>query len=114
MTADSPAPTQTEWDAFVAAHPRAHVLQQWAWGDLKAAFGWQTERIALRDDSSQVIAVAQLLFRRLPFRLGTMAYLAMGPLMSDKLQDTSGDLESDLEKAIDQSGHKHHAAFLKW
>lgn len=114
MTGDSSAPTQTEWDAFVAEHPRAHVLQQWAWGDLKAAFGWQVERIALRGDSGQIVAAAQLLFRHLPFRLGTMAYLAMGPLMSDKLQDTNGDLESDLEKAIDQSAHRHHAAFLKW
>src|SRR5436190_4082181 len=101
MTADSPAPAQTEWDAFVAAHPHAHVLQQWAWGDLKAAFGWQTERVALRDDSGQIMAAAELLFRRLPFRLGTMAYLAMGPLMSQQSSVVSRQLEADLWKAID-------------
>src|SRR5690348_8059615 len=114
MTGDSPALTQTEWDAFVAAHPRAHVLQQWAWGDLKAAFGWQTERIEIRDDSGQIAAAAQLLFRRLPFRLGTMAYLAMGLLVSNKSQVTSRKTEAELWKAIDASGRKHKAAFLKW
>src|SRR4051812_28850383 len=114
MTVDQHLPTPAEWDAFVGAHPRAHVLQQWAWGDLKAAFGWQADRIALRSDDGHIGAAAQLLFRRLPFHLGTMAYLAMGPLISDKWQATSGNLESDLEKAIDQSVHKHRAAFLKW
>lgn len=114
MTVDQRPPTPNEWDAFIGAHPRAHVLQQWAWGDLKAAFGWQAERIAVRSDDGQIGAAAQILFRRLPFRLGTMAYLAMGPLVSDKLQDTSSKIEDELWKAIEQSSKKHHAAFLKW
>jgi len=32
-------PDPAVWDAFVAAHPRAHLLQLSAWGALKAAFG---------------------------------------------------------------------------
>ncbi len=108
------ATTPAEWDAFIANHPRAHVLQQWAWGDLKTAFGWQVERLVVRGNEGQIVAAAQLLFRRLPFRLGTMAYLAMGPLVSDKLQVASGKLEAELWKAIDAASRKHHAAFLKW
>jgi peptidoglycan pentaglycine glycine transferase (the first glycine) len=99
-----------QWDAFIAAHPRAHVLQQSAWGELKAAYGWQAERIAITDAQNQIVAAAQLLFRRLPFRLGTMAYLAMGPLVNANNQQ----IETDLWKAIDASSRKHHAAFLKW
>lgn len=106
--------TPTQWEAFIAAHPRAHVLQQWAWGELKAAYGWQVERIAITDSQNQIVAAAQLLFRRLPFRLGTMAYLAMGPLVSDKVQVSSDKLEALLWKAIDEAAKRHHAAFLKW
>jgi hypothetical protein len=70
-------PDARAWDAFVRAQPRAHVLQLSAWGKLKTAFGWKAE-IAAVCDNDRVIAGAQLLFRRLPFRLGTMAYLPMG------------------------------------
>ncbi len=114
MTVDQRPPTPAEWDAFIGAHPRAHVLQQWAWGDLKAAFGWQAERVAVRSDDGQIGAAAQVLFRRLPFRLGTMAYLAMGPLISQQLSVNIQQIEDKLWKAIDQSSGNHHAAFLKW
>src|SRR6185369_15864516 len=92
LSTTSPA----QWDSFIGSHPRAHVLQQWAWGDLKTAFGWQAERIVVRDYAGQIGSVAQLLFRRLPFRLGTMAYLAMGPLVSYWSSDASYSLESKL------------------
>ena len=76
LTAVSP----DQWDTFLNSQPRAHILQQAAWGDLKSAYGWSVERVALTDDSqSQIICGAQLLFRPLPFHLGTMAYLPMGP-----------------------------------
>ncbi len=119
MTVDLVTPTPAEWDAFIAAHSHAHVLQQWAWGDLKAAFGWQAERVAVRGDDVQVAAVAQVLFRRLPFHLGTMAYVAMGPLVSEgnglsPANQSLHQIETDLWKAIDQASRKHQAAFLKW
>jgi peptidoglycan pentaglycine glycine transferase (the first glycine) len=100
-------PTPTDWDAFVASHPRAHVLQQSAWGELKRQYGWQVERVALTDGSA-IVAGAQLLFRRLPFRLGTMAYLGMGPYITDDAQWLP------LWNAIDQRAKHSGAAFLKW
>lgn len=107
--------TPQQWDAFVAAHPRAHVLQQSAWGELKAAFGWDSDRVVLTDDSNQIVAGAQLLYRRLPFRLGSMAYLVMGPLSidSDDSVGTSAP-EQHLWSAIDATARHHRAAFLKW
>jgi lipid II:glycine glycyltransferase (peptidoglycan interpeptide bridge formation enzyme) len=74
-------PSHAEWDAFVVAQPRGHVLQLTDWGALKGAFGWGHERLALRE-GEQIVAGVQLLFRPLPLRLGTMAYLAMGPYAS--------------------------------
>jgi len=105
LTTITPPPQQ--WDAFVAAQPRAHFLQQSAWGELKRAYGWDAERIALIEND-QIIAGAHLLYRRLPFRIGTMAYLAMGPYafpQSDAAQ---------LWQAIDAAARKQGAAFLKW
>jgi lipid II:glycine glycyltransferase (peptidoglycan interpeptide bridge formation enzyme) len=82
LTPITPPPDQ--WDAFLRAQTRAHVLQQSAWGALKSAFGWSSDRVALVDSAGQVVVGAQLLFKPLPFRLGTMAYLAMGPIYSSQ------------------------------
>ena len=37
--------TSAEWDRFLQDHPEAHLLQTSAWGDFKAEFGWQVERV---------------------------------------------------------------------
>lgn len=101
-------PTAQQWDEFVNRQPRAHFLQQWAWGDLKSAFGWRVQRVALADgDSGQVIAGAQLLLQKLPARLGTLAYLPMGPYV------TNDDQWSTLWGAIHKRAQQQKAAFLK-
>jgi lipid II:glycine glycyltransferase (peptidoglycan interpeptide bridge formation enzyme) len=96
------------WDAFVAQQPRAHLLQTSAWGELKRAFGWQAETVTLTAADGQIVAGALLLFRRLPFRLGTMAYLPMGPYLSNPSESAA------LWAAIDECARQHQAAFLKW
>ncbi len=109
-------PSPQQWDAFVAAHPRAHILQQSAWGDLKSAYGWSVDRVAIvensNDSSSPLLAGAQLLFRPLPFHLGTMAYLGMGPYISDSVG--AQHVVPSLWNAIDTCARKNGAAFLKW
>ncbi|MDZ4764182.1 MAG: peptidoglycan bridge formation glycyltransferase FemA/FemB family protein [Chloroflexota bacterium] len=106
-------PAPADWDAFVAAQttstsfPRAHILQLAAWGALKSAFGWTSETVALTD-SGQLIGGALLLFRRLPYRLGTMAYLPLGGYEGDPTNRT------DLWQAIHACARRHRAAFLKW
>jgi lipid II:glycine glycyltransferase (peptidoglycan interpeptide bridge formation enzyme) len=104
-------PTDTQWDIFVSAHPRAHALQLAHWGALKGAYGWQTARVALAE-GAQLVAGAQLLFRRLPFGLGSMAYLGMGPLLPPLQQDRK--LEGEVWYAIHALARKQRAAFLKW
>ncbi len=109
MTLRSVDPSIEAWDAFVSAHPRAHLLQLSAWGELKAAFGWQPVRVALTDSNQQIVAGVQLLLRRLPLRLGWLAYAPYGPLVdwSDAEQVRA------LLAAIDQTAKQHRAAFLK-
>lgn len=102
------SPTAREWDAFVTSQPRAHVLQQSAWGDLKRHFGWQVERVALVEGESRIVAGAQVLFRRLPV-MGTMAYVPMGPYV------TAEEHWKPLWEAIDRRIKRTRgASFLKW
>jgi lipid II:glycine glycyltransferase (peptidoglycan interpeptide bridge formation enzyme) len=104
FTPDTPA-----WDTFVTTHPRAHLLQLSAWGDLKAAFGWTPQRVAITDAGGQIVAGAQILFRRLPLRLGHFAYIPYGPLV-----DWANPAQvRALVDAIDQTARQHGAAFLK-
>ena len=112
-----PSVPPEQWDAFVKAQPRAHVLQQTAWGDLKSAYGWDVYRAGFIEYQNVVVAGAQLLFRRLPFRLGTMAYLCVGPIYSNPFPEKGAPLnyvEFALWSHIHSAAKKHGAAFLKW
>lgn len=68
--------SRSEWDTYLTRFPESHLLQTGAWGELKAAFGWQPIRIVHGD------CAAQLLFRRLPLGFH-VAYLPKGPLGQD-------------------------------
>lgn len=107
------------WDAFVAAQPHAHFLQLSNWAVLKNAYGWSSDHVII-EENGRITAGAQLLFRPLPFRLGTMAYLVMGPYAApppytmgrgDSSERGGGDA---LWNAIDSCAKQHGAAFLKW
>jgi lipid II:glycine glycyltransferase (peptidoglycan interpeptide bridge formation enzyme) len=101
--------TPDSWDSFVAAHPRAHLLQLSAWGELKSAFGWTPVRVALRESNQQIVAGVQLLFRRLPYRLGTIAYAPYGPLVD---WNNPAQVRALLAE-VDRVAKKHRAALLK-
>ena len=109
MIFTSITPDPATWDSFVTTHPRAHVLQLSAWGDLKAAFGWTRQRVAITDDNGNIVAGALMLFRRLPLRLGYLAYIPYGPLVD---WTSAAHVHAVLE-AIDQMARQQGAAFLK-
>src|SRR3990172_3800718 len=69
------------WDNFVAGSPHGHFLQSFGWGELKGAFGWAAERLALVKQG-QIVAGAQVLFRKTP--LGRLAYIPRGPVANLK------------------------------
>jgi len=64
----------TAWDSHLLSR-HGHLLQSWAWGDLKSRFGWSAVRV-----QTQAGDAAQILFRRLPLGL-TLAYVPKGPLV---------------------------------
>jgi lipid II:glycine glycyltransferase (peptidoglycan interpeptide bridge formation enzyme) len=68
--------TSQEWDHFLQGNPEAHLLQTSTWGDFKAEFGWQVERVRVGNTGAQV------LFRALPLGF-SFAYVPKGPVGPD-------------------------------
>jgi peptidoglycan pentaglycine glycine transferase (the first glycine) len=87
----------SDWDVFIHRFPETHLLQTSAWGELKAAFSWNVERVNNGE------AGVQILFRRLPLGL-TLAYIPKGPVGVDWQK---------LWPEVDALCRKRHAVFLK-
>lgn len=89
----------SKWNAFLAQHSSAHLLQSDEWGRLKSAFGWEVVHI-LEGDTG-----AQLLFRRLPLGF-SFAYLPKGPVTTT----APGPV---FWSSVDRACRSRHAVFLK-
>ncbi|MCS7220058.1 MAG: peptidoglycan bridge formation glycyltransferase FemA/FemB family protein [Anaerolineae bacterium] len=98
--------TDSTWDAFLAHRPDVHILQHRLWGELKARFGWRAERVAIARQG-QVLAGAQILFRRLPWGQ-TLAYIPKGPIIP--WEEMS--LVRELQQALIATARRLHAALL--
>lgn len=90
-----------EWDECIMAQ-HGHLLQSWAWGELKGRFGWTALRLQVNG------AAAQVLFRRLPFGL-TIAYIPKGPV----IDWTNTHQGQALLTTIHAEAKKRRAIFLK-
>ena len=73
------------WDAALLSLPSPHILQSWAWGELKAQTGWRAKRLVWHDATPLAAAphaAASLLVRRLDRRLPVaVAYVPKGPIL---------------------------------
>ncbi len=94
---------QASWEQAVAAAQGGHILQSWAWGELKARFGWRVQRLAVGEASAQV------LFRPLPVGLGTIAYVSKGPVVDFRRTES---VQALLE-GIGSLARQQHAILLK-
>lgn len=71
-----------DWDKQLLQLPLAHVLQSWAWGALKARWGWSAQRWLGVDDTNVVQAAVQVLRRQSgPF---TVLYAPKGPVARNR------------------------------
>jgi lipid II:glycine glycyltransferase (peptidoglycan interpeptide bridge formation enzyme) len=99
-------PVPAAWDAFVESAPQGHLLQTWAWGELKGAFGWTPVRYLVQRDGAPV-AAAQVLYRPIgPFTLG---YIPKGPV----LPEADPTVEAALWDAIHRRSRRMRALALK-
>jgi lipid II:glycine glycyltransferase (peptidoglycan interpeptide bridge formation enzyme) len=93
---DTPGLTPDVWDALIARDPRGHLLQTWAWGELKGAFGWSPLRLAVEQDGV-LVAGAQALYRRAgPFSIG---YIPKGPALAGADEGATDALWDALHRA---------------
>lgn len=97
----APPTSAAMWDAHLLAH-HGHMLQCWAWGELKSRFGWAAVRV--QTDKAAV----QILFRRLPLGL-TLAYVPKGPMVDWNDSEQCRTLFA----AIHAEAKKRRAIFLK-
>jgi peptidoglycan pentaglycine glycine transferase (the first glycine) len=70
-----------EWNDFLLRHPNGHLLQTYQWAQFKSRYGWSASRLIVRR-AGQIVAGAQVLFRRLP--TATVAYVPKGPVLDFK------------------------------
>lgn len=82
MTSDNRASVSqiAAWNAFVASQPAGNLLQTAQWGQLKSEFGWGWDLVTVGDPEAPD-AGAVVLYRKLPLRFGTIAYIPRGPLV---------------------------------
>jgi peptidoglycan pentaglycine glycine transferase (the first glycine) len=73
---------QVLWERLLTSSPQSHLLQCWAWGEIKQAFGWTPLRVALWDpESLRLLAGAQVLLHPLPLLGSSLAYVPKGPVL---------------------------------
>ena len=94
--------TLAEWNAFLAGHPSAHLLQSGEWGELKSTFGWKPYRLISGDTG------VQILFRHLPLGL-SFAYIPKGPVTGNG----SERVDPSFWKDVDTLCRSKKTIFLK-
>lgn len=92
--------------------PGPHVLQSWAWGEIKARWGWRVERLVWgeRDDP---VAAAQVMRRRvgrLPLSLG---YVPKGPFVPASAEPDGAGVWSTVLADLEAWARRAGVATLK-
>jgi peptidoglycan pentaglycine glycine transferase (the first glycine) len=95
------------WDAALLSLLSPHILQSWAWGELKAQTGWRAKRLVWQDEAPFAAAphaAASLLVRRLDRRLPVaVAYVPKGPILdwsnASLVEGVLGQIEAEARQA---------------
>ncbi|WP_206811234.1 lipid II:glycine glycyltransferase FemX [Paradesulfitobacterium ferrireducens] len=96
------------FNAFLARHPKGHVLQTWEWGEIKSRTGWTPWRLVLEEEG-EIVAAASILERRLPFINIPIFYASRGPVLDFKDTSLFGRLLAEIRTLARRRG----AIFLK-
>lgn len=99
MTAFYICQNKLEWDDYILENG-GHPLQLWGWGDVKAANGWQAYRLFGRNADHEIVGAVQVLIKRLPWPLKSIAYVPRGPIVDDT---NRGKFLDDMAKYVRKS-----------
>lgn len=90
-----------EWDDYILENG-GHPLQLWGWGELKSAHNWKAYRFFLHSNDENIVGAAQVLTRRLPWPLRSLAYVPRGPVVDEK---NRLELLSELANYVQKTYH---------
>jgi len=96
------------FDEFVKNHPKGHILQSYAWGEVKGKTGWKPIRLVV-ENKGNIVASALILKRSLPFLRKSIFYIPRGPVLDYKDQKVFDFLLN----AIKELAKKEKAILLK-
>lgn len=99
---------KSRFDAFMARHPKGHVLQTWGWGELKSRTGWKPWRLVLEKDG-EIVAGISILERKLPVIGTPIFYSSRGPVLDWRDKELFDALLAEVKKLAKKRG----AIFLK-
>jgi lipid II:glycine glycyltransferase (peptidoglycan interpeptide bridge formation enzyme) len=99
---------QSQFNAFLASHPKGHVLQTWEWGDIKSRTGWTPWRLVIEEDR-EIVAAVSLLERKIPVLGIPIFYASRGPVLDWRNKELFDFLLAEIRKF----GKKRGAIFLK-
>lgn len=97
-----------EWRNALLSIRYAHVLQSWAWGEIKARHGWTPHRVVFKENNSTV-ACAQILRRPLPRTPFGVVYVPKGPALDFENAELYARVLTELERIARQQ----RAIFIK-
>jgi len=97
--------SKANWDEYVLENG-GHPLQLWGWGDVKSVHGWQAQRMFMYGDNDKVVGAAQVLIRRLPWPMRSLAYVPRGPVVDE------GNREALLEYLVEYVKRVYHSVAL--
>jgi len=87
----------SEWNSKVIDNENLNMLQHWQYGDAKKqSSSWKIKRFFIIDESESTIAVAQILYRTIPF-VGGIARMNRGPVL---LGCASPNQNEEMEKKV--------------
>lgn len=101
----------TTWEHALAHLPKAHALQSWAWGQLKARWGWQAKPYLMKvgDNGWESVAAAMVLKRKVPYSPFSVLYVPRGPV----LDYNDAALRRLVLAELEQIGRQERAIFIK-
>lgn len=96
------------FDSFVAGHSKGHVLQTFAWGQVKSHTGWYPLRLVVEEDD-RIVASISVLKRRIPFLGKSIFYAPRGPVADMRDRETLGFLFQEVRRLA----RLHNSILLK-
>ncbi|MDL1895466.1 aminoacyltransferase, partial [Anaerolineae bacterium CFX7] len=88
---------EAEWNSALWSIPYAHILQTWAWGEIKARHGWTPTRLVFLENGAPV-AAAQILRRPLPRTPYGVLYVPKGPALAFENTELFARVLAELER----------------